>query len=65
LLLAVIEQSQESVMITTAQLAWPGPLIVYVNRVFFVINQLRRDAAASKSFQGEVISQTPPTKSVA
>src|SRR5262245_53277393 len=34
LLTTVVEQSTESVLITTAQLDWPGPQIVYVNPAF-------------------------------
>ncbi|HKQ78043.1 MAG TPA: PAS domain S-box protein [Blastocatellia bacterium] len=34
LLKAAIEQSSESVFITTSQLDWPGPQIVYVNSAF-------------------------------
>jgi PAS domain S-box-containing protein len=82
LLTAAIEQSHESVIVTTARLDWPGPQIVYVNPAFtemngysfeevvgksprilhgpktdlFVINQLRRDAAAGKVFHAEIIT---------
>ena len=82
LLSAAIEQSSESVIITTAQLDPPGPQIVYVNPAFTkltgyapddvigktprilqgpktdrsALRRLRKDCAAGKVFQGELIN---------
>lgn len=78
----MIEQSDESLIITTSQLDPPGPQIVYLNPAFTkmtgyapeevigktlhilqgpktdrsVLGQLRKDCAAGKVFQGEMIN---------